>query len=125
MTVEFRIYLSDNGLLEDLREWMGDHSGVELKAVAHPSKPNSQGSVWEFLAVVCAAGGPIVAAVRALQLWIEARVTVIEIEVGDRRITVTSHDAKTVLPQVVAAAQALEAAAPENPAVEAPDEPAR
>lgn len=89
---------------------MSGHSDVTVRPVNRPSEPNSQGSVWDFLAVTCATGGPVVAAVRALQLWIEAHVTVVEIEVGDRRIKVTGHDARAVLPQVVSAAQALEPA---------------
>lgn len=122
MTVELRVYLRDNGQLEDLRDWMCGPSGVTVQAVPRPPEPNSQGTVWDFLSVLCAAGGPVVAAVRALQLWIEARVTVIEIEVREQRIKVTSQDARTVLPQVIAAAQALEAGPDAAP--EAPDEPA-
>lgn len=116
MTVEFRVYLSDSGQMDDLREWMGGHPGVTVQPVARSASPNSQGSVWDFLSVVCAAGGPVVVAVRALQLWIEARVTVIEVQVGDRRIMVRSHDARTVLPHVTAVARALETA------TESPDE---
>ncbi|MFE7118444.1 hypothetical protein ACFU99_23815 [Streptomyces sp. NPDC057654] len=122
MSVELRVYVNDGGELEDLREWMGGHPGVAVRPVARAPERNSQGTVWDFLAVVCATGGPVVAAVRALQLWIEAQVTAIEVEAGDRRIKVTSRNAGAVLPQVLAAAQALQAASPEPP--EGPDEPA-
>lgn len=108
MTVELRIRPSDAGQFEDLREWMRGNHGVTVRAVARAPEPNSQGTVWDFLSVGCAAGGPIVAAVRALQLWMEARVTVVEIEVGDRRIKVTTPTAAAVLPQVIDAAKALE-----------------
>jgi hypothetical protein len=116
-TVELRVHLSDSGQLDDLRKWMGGSAGVAVRSVPHPPEPNSQGTVWDFLSVLCAAGGPVVAAVRALQLWIEARVTVVEVEVGERRFKVRSQDARSVLPQIIAAAHALE------PAPEAPDEP--
>ncbi|MEU7043376.1 hypothetical protein AB0A77_20240 [Streptomyces varsoviensis] len=110
MTVELRVRVNDGGRLEDLREWMGGHPGVTVRPVARAPERNSQGTVWDFLAVVCATGGPVVAAVRALQIWIEAQVTEIEVEVGDRRVKVTSRTAGAVLPQVLAAAQALETA---------------
>jgi hypothetical protein len=119
MTVELRVRLADGGQLADLREWMGGHQGVGVRAVARPPDPNSQGTAWDFLSVACAAGGPLVAAVRALQLWIEAHVTEIEVEVGERRIKVTSRTAETVLPQVIEAARALEAGA--GPAAGAAD----
>ena len=112
MPVELRIRLRDGGQLEDLGEWMRGHPGVTVGTVARVPEPHSQGTgVWDFLSVVCAAGGPIVVAVHALQLWLEARVTVVEIEVGDRRIKVKSASAATVLPQVVSAAQILGAGA--------------
>lgn len=115
MTVELRVHLTDGGQLADLREWMGGHQGVGVRAVAKPPDPNSQGTAWDFLSVACAAGGPLVAAVRALQLWIEAHVTEIEVEVGGRRIKVTSRTAEAVLPQVIEAARALEAGAGAGP----------
>jgi hypothetical protein len=109
MTVEFRAYLGGNGELEDLREWMSGLEGVAAKAVPRPAAPNSQGSVWDFLSVACGTGGPVVAALRALQLWIDARVTVIHIEVGDSRFAVRSQD-PAVLAQVASAIRALEPA---------------
>lgn len=115
MTVELRVHLADGGQLADLREWMGGHPGVDVRAVGRKPDRNSQGTAWDFLSVACAAGGPLVAAVRALQLWIEAQVTEIEVEVGGRRIKVTGRTAGTVLPQVVEAARALEAGAGTGP----------
>lgn len=117
MTVDLRVHLSDSGQLDDLEKWLGGLSGVAVRTVLRPPEPNSQGTVWDFLSVACAAGGPVVAAVRALQLWIEARVTVVEVQVGDRRFKVRSQDARSVLPQIIEAARALEAAP------EVPDEP--
>ncbi|MEV6008142.1 hypothetical protein AB0M29_15140 [Streptomyces sp. NPDC051976] len=115
MTVELRVHLTDGGQLADLREWMGGHPGVAVRAVGRKPDRNSQGTAWDFLSVACAAGGPLVAAVRALQLWIEAQVTEIEVEVGGRRIKVTGRTAGTVLPQVIEAARALEAGAGTGP----------
>lgn len=110
MTAVFWIHLGDNEQFEDLREWMGGHQGVVVDAVAHPSDPRSQGSVWDFLSVTCATGGPLVTALRALQLWIEARVTVIEVVVGDNKFVVRSQDAGAALSEVTAAIRALESA---------------
>jgi hypothetical protein len=118
MTVELRAHLTDRGQLDDLGKWL-DRPGVAVRTVSRPAEPNGQGTVWDFLSVACAAGGPVVAAVRALQLWIEARVTVVEIEVGDRRFKVRSQDARAVLQEVIEAARALEA----EPEPEKPDEP--
>lgn len=109
MAVELRVFVQDRAEAGDLREWMSGLPGVVVRAVAVPADPLSQG-VWDFLSVACEAGGPVVAAVRALQLWIEARITVVEVAVGDRRITVRTADASTVLPEVTKAAAALESA---------------
>ncbi|MEW2519907.1 effector-associated constant component EACC1 [Actinacidiphila alni] len=118
MAVELRFRVDEGDQLKDLNEWMGGHQGVEVRPVARAAGRNSQGpEVWEFLTLTCATGGPLVAGVRAFQVWIEARVTVVEVEVGDRRFTVTGMNAKALLPEVVAAARALEAG-------ETPDEPA-
>ncbi len=136
MTVEFRIYLEDSGQLANLSEWLGGNPEFTVRPVARPAEPNSQGSVWDFLSVLCAAGGPAVAAVRALQLWIEARVTVVHVEIDGRRITVRSRDAKTIMPDVIATVEALNPvpeippeqptlAVPEEPDEEEPDETAR
>jgi hypothetical protein len=122
MTVELRVYPGGSGQLESLREWMGGHQGVEVRAVERPPERNSQGTVWDFLAVVCAAGGPLVAAVQALHLWIGAQTTDIEMEVGDRRFKVTGRNAEAVLREVIETAKALEAATEREP--EAPDDPA-
>ncbi|MGW0944220.1 effector-associated constant component EACC1 [Streptomyces sp. NPDC002623] len=117
MTVELRVFLSNGGQLESLRAWLDGHQGVAVEARERPPEPNSQGTVWDFLAVVCAAGGPLVAAVHALQLWIQGQVTDIELEVGDRRFKVTGRNAQAVLQEVIETAKSLEAgsdAAPER-----------
>ena len=100
MFTQMKIYLEEADELNDLRDWMSGHSGIVVEMVPCPAAPNAQGSVWDFLSVLCASAGPVVAAVRALQLWIESRVTVIEISVGDERFVVRTTDAATVLPQV-------------------------
>jgi hypothetical protein len=110
MTVELRVRLDSGVQLEDLREWMGGLPGVRVRAVPRPPDPNSQGTVWDFLSLACATGGPLVAGVRALQMWAQARVVTIQVEVGDRKFTVTGHNARAVLPEVTAAAEALAAA---------------
>jgi Effector Associated Constant Component 1 len=104
VVAQMRVYLDDGNELQELREWMGGHSGIRVEAVPRPAEPHAQGSVWDFLSVLCEAGGPVAAAVRALQLWIESRVTVVEIVVGEKRFTVRTTDAATVLPQVERAA---------------------
>ncbi|AOR29733.1 hypothetical protein BFF78_00265 [Streptomyces fodineus] len=126
MTVELRVSVDGGGQLEDLREWMGGLPGVAVRAVPRSPERNSQGTVWDFLSLVCATGGPLVAGVRALQMWIEARVTVVKVEVGDRRFTLTGTNARALLPQVVEAARALEAGAtaPRDPG-SGPAEPER
>lgn len=127
MTVELRVYVSSGGQLDGLREWMGGHPGVDVRAVERPPEPNSQGTVWDFLSVVCAAGGPIVAAVTALQLWIQAQVTDVEVEVGDRRFKVTGRNAEDKLRAIIETARSLETP-PEHPEApqtpEDPDDPA-
>lgn len=109
MSVGFRVYLHDHAEFEDFREWMAGLRGVTVEGVARPAAVNSQGSVWDFLSVACAAGGPVVAALRAVQLWIDARVTVIHIEVGGTRFEVRSQD-PAVLAEVMTAVRALEPA---------------
>ncbi|KUO01917.1 hypothetical protein AQJ67_22200 [Streptomyces caeruleatus] len=113
------MFLSGSEQLESLREWMDGHKDVEVRPVAQPAAPNSQGTVWDFLAVACAAGGPLVVAVHALQVWIGAQTTDIEIEVGDRRFKVTGRNAQAVLKDVIETAKSLEP--PEDP--EAPEDP--
>ncbi|MGI5455036.1 effector-associated constant component EACC1 [Streptomyces sp. CA-249302] len=120
MTVELRVYVNGVGRLDGLRDWMGGHPGVEVDVVEPPPERNSQGTVWDFLSVVCAAGGPIVAAVSALQLWIGAQTTEIEVEVGGKRFRVNGRNAEVKLREVMEAARALETPAP----AEAPDDPA-
>ncbi len=110
MAVRLKLYVEDADEFQDLSAWMTGHTGVSVDAVAGRARPNAQGTVWDFLSVTCEAGGPVVVAVRALQLWIQARVTTVEVVVGDRRIKVRSRDAATVLPQVVEATRALAAA---------------
>ena len=95
-----KIYLDDADEFNDLREWMEGHSGIVVAAVARPAAPNAQGSVWDFLSVLCASTGPVAAAVRALQLWIESRVAVVRIEVGDKSFVVRTPSAAAVLTQV-------------------------
>jgi Effector Associated Constant Component 1 len=108
MMVELKLRLADQEELEDLTQWLGGLSGIHVQTVERPAQPNSQsGTMWDFLAVVCEAGGPAVAAVRALQLWIEARTTTVEVELDGRRIVVTSTDAAAVLPAVAQAARVL------------------
>ena len=108
MVVELRLRLENQAEFEDLTEWLSGLSGIRTERVERPAQPNSQsGSVWDFLSVFCAAGGPAVAAVRALQLWIEARTTTVEVELDGRRIAVKSADAAAVLPAVTEAVKAL------------------
>lgn len=100
MEAQLKIYLDDSAELEDLREWMSGHVGVVVEAVRRSSGPTAQGSVWDFLSVACETGGPVAAAVRALQLWIESRVTTVQIAIGENKVTVRTKDAAAVLPQV-------------------------
>jgi hypothetical protein len=104
VAAQMKIYIDDGGALQDLREWMTGHSGIVVKAVARPSEPTAQGSVWDFLSILCASAGPLTVAMRALQLWIESRTTVVQIVIGAKKFTVRTTDAATVLPQVMEAA---------------------
>jgi hypothetical protein len=115
VAVELRIYLGDLVELGDLREWMTWSPGVVLRTVPGPADPQAQGGGWEFLCVLCAAGGPAVAALGALQLWIEAHVTVVEFEVGDIRFKVRSaKDAPAVFSQAIETAKVLELGSDRN-----------
>jgi Effector Associated Constant Component 1 len=107
VTVQLTIGTASRDEVADLREWMTG-TGANVQTTSRVAAPNAQGSVWDLLTVACEAGGPVVGAVRALQLWIESRVTSVEIVVGDRRFTVTTQDAATVLPEVTKAVLALE-----------------
>jgi hypothetical protein len=100
VSVQLRIHLDDATEFEDLREWMGGHDGVIVDTVRRPPGATAQGSVWDFLSVACETGGPVVAAVRALQLWIESRVTAVQVAIGDKTFTVRTTDAAMVLPRV-------------------------
>ena len=110
MTIELRITLRDAGQLSDLQEWLGEVRGVSVRPVERPAEGNSQGSAWDFLSVACETGGPVVVALRALQMWLEARVTTIEVKVGESVFTVRSSDAGSMLPKIEQAARALGAA---------------
>lgn len=107
--IEFSVRLDDGGQLADLSEWLSGHRGVDVEVMAgEPPAANAQGSMWDFLSVTCAAGGPAVAALRALQLWIESRVTVVNLTIDGRQITVRTQDAATVLPEIAQAVRVLE-----------------
>ena len=86
----------------------GRDQGVEVKAVGGTRGPTARARHGTSFGLACATGGPLAAAVRALQMWVEARVTTIEVEAGGRRFTVTGATAREVLPEVVAAVRALE-----------------
>jgi len=107
VAAQMKIYLDDGEELQNLREWMSGHSGIVVEAVGRPSEPTAQGSLWDFLSILCASAGPLAAAVRALQLWIESRITVVVIEIEGKRFTARTKDAATVLPQVLEAATKL------------------
>ena len=108
MDVELRLYLQDRAELDDLHEWLTGLSGVAVHAMTRPAQPNAQsGDLWDFLSVVCGAGGPVVAALRALQMWIEARTTSVEVVVGDKRIAVKGPDATAALAAVSETLEAL------------------
>jgi hypothetical protein len=108
LTLQMKISIDDREGLKDLSEWMKGTVGVHIEPVVRPAELNAQGSAWDFLSVLCESGGPAVAAVRALQLWIEARVTVVNLAIGEKKFTVRTQDAATILPEVVKALQALE-----------------
>lgn len=107
MAAQMKIYLEDADEVQDLQEWMTGQPGIAVEAVLRPAVLHAQGSMWDFLSVLCEAGGPLVAAVRALQLWIESRVTVVKVVVGEMSFTVRTKDAATVLPQVVETASKM------------------
>lgn len=112
MNTPLSIRVEDGEQLADLETWFGGHTGIYVARVNGKSAPNAQGSVWDFLTVVCGSGGALTAAVRALQLWIEARVTVVHITAGGKTFTVHTSDVRTMMPVVEAAARALEPGSP-------------
>jgi hypothetical protein len=107
MNEPLKIRVEDGEQFADLQAWMGGHEGVRVTPVPRASGPNAQGSAWDFLEVACGTGGALTAAVRALQLWIESRVTVIDITVGEQTFKVRTSDAKVVLQMVEEAARTL------------------
>jgi len=115
VSVLLQVQVVDGARIDDLQRWMeGLHPDIALKQVSRVSGANAQGTVWDFLEVACASGGAVTAAVRALQLWIESRVTSVEIVVGESKFTVKTADARVALPSVEAAAKALEAGDPDS-----------
>ena len=107
MALTFEIHLDDDGDLEDLRNWMDGTGPSELRLVPRAAQAGAQGSAWEFLSVLCAAAGPLTAAMRALQLWIESRVTVAKVVIGQRSVAIRSTNAAEVIPQLEKTALAL------------------
>ncbi|WP_051450899.1 effector-associated constant component EACC1 [Actinospica robiniae] len=110
MTTELRVSFNDAGQMSDLQEWLSKIKGVHATPVARPAEGNSQGTAWDFLSVACETSGPVVVALRALQKWLEARVTTIEVRVGSSVFKVHSADAADLLPKIEQAARALGAA---------------
>lgn len=106
MAVTMKVSLASRDELADLHEWLRGQSGISLNAMPNSRKPNAQG-VWEFLSVVFEAGGSAVAAIKAIQLWIEARVTTIDVTIGDAKFRVRTKEAAQVLPQVAAIAEKM------------------
>jgi hypothetical protein len=100
MAVELKIYPDSTTDLERLREWMSGHSGVDVRLVAREPVPNAQGSVWDFLSVVCATGGPAAVALRALQIWIESRTTKVRLEYAGRSLELSTTNVGAVLPEL-------------------------
>lgn len=102
MAAQVKIFLSDGEELQDLRQWMSGHAGIVVEAVPRAATPNAQGSGWDFLSIVFAEGGAVVAGMRALQLWITSRVTVIKVVTPEGEFEVTGTNPQAVLPQLTA-----------------------
>ena len=100
MAAQIKIFLHDSEEFQDLREWMGGHAGIVVEAVPRAATPNAQGSGWDFLSLLFAEGGAVVAGMKALQVWMASRVTVVEIETDKVKIKVTSSNASTALSQI-------------------------
>jgi hypothetical protein len=107
VAIELRITSDDAGELTDLQEWLGDINGVSAVPVERRAESNSQGEGWDFLRVLCETGGPVVAALGALRMWLEARITTIELTVADKTFKLRSSDPASLLPQIEQAARAL------------------
>jgi membrane-associated two-gene conflict system component 1 (EACC1) len=98
---------------KDLQEWLTGVPGITVEDVDSPAPPNAQSSgVWEFLSVACGAGGPTVAMLKTLQLWIESHVTTIYVTVGGKSLTVKTADVGTALPAVAEVIKSLESGEP-------------
>ncbi|WP_019927514.1 effector-associated constant component EACC1 [Nocardia sp. BMG111209] len=114
--IELKIYIgSPTGVLE-LQEWLSGRPEVTVRAVPQPTAAGAMGSGWDFLSVRSGTGGPLAAAIRALQLWIESQRGTIEIVVGARRFAVGMTNAAVVLPTVMEVARALASAEEESEA---------
>jgi hypothetical protein len=113
-TVEFVVRPAQRSDVEDLRQWMDGVAGVTVALASSGSTPTSQGTVWDLLSVVCGTGGPAVAGLKALEMWLKARVTEVDVQVGDKKITVKSLDTTQALQDVANTLKQLEAGAGGN-----------
>jgi len=108
MNVGFVIRPDERRDVEELREWLGDIEGVTVTATSSTTSPTSQGTVWDLLSVVCGTGGPAVAALKALEIWLKARVTEVEVQIGAAKFKVTSPHAAEHLEGVARVLKQLE-----------------
>lgn len=86
MTVEIKVVPADPGDFHRLAAWLSELADVEVTHVERPPAPNAQGTVWDFLSVAVSSGGGAAAVMRALQVWIESRITKVTIEYPGGRI---------------------------------------
>jgi hypothetical protein len=107
MNIELRISFSDADEFGDLQEWLKGIDEVKATPASRPVESNSQGSALDFLTVAFETGGPVVVALQALKMWLEARVTTIQVKVGESVFTVRSSDAAAMLPKIQEAIRVL------------------
>lgn len=113
MSINILVQPVRRGETADLREWLSGIDRVAVSAVSSgaDSLPRTQGSVLDLLTVVCASGGPAVAALKAIEIWLKARVTQVDITVGDNTYRVSSTDPSTTFKEMADVLKQIEAGA--------------
>lgn len=108
MAADMSIYCDDDRDLESLRKHLQHLPDVTTRLVPRAPLPSRLGGGFDSLAVLFGSGGAATVVAHALKTWIESKVTVVTIKVGESEFIVKSRDAATILPQVTAALTAVD-----------------
>lgn len=123
MAAGMRIHTEDAADLASLRAMLRGLDQVEAAPHALAPAPGRLGAEPEYLAVLFGSGSAVTVALAVLKAWLQSKVTIIRVEVGDAAFSVTGRNAETLLPQVREAVLALRAASPGPSAVAADGTP--